>query len=69
MTKPPNARVPFDSSNSKVICTTLEFRFLPHTVPSPGCLFITPLATPALIQRLCTIPRVRLIRVGPPPPF
>ena len=25
-------------------------RFLPHTVPSPGCLSITPLATPGLFQ-------------------
>ena len=29
-----------------------RYRFLPHTVPSPGCLFITPLATPRIFQIL-----------------
>ena len=27
-----------------------SYRFLPHTVPSPGCLSITPLATPGLVK-------------------
>ena len=29
-----------------------NYRFLPHAVPSPGCLSITPLATPGLPQTL-----------------
>ena len=29
-----------------------SYRFLPHTVPFPGCLSITPLSTPGLLQTL-----------------
>ena len=49
-----------------------SYRFLPHTVPSSRGLSFPPPTTPSLRDTplaSSVIPRVRLVRVGSPPPF
>ena len=76
MTEPPNGRVPFDSSNSEVIRTTVVGHSLSFSTPYCSFPRLSLLPTACHSRLTCypsgnlhAIPRVRLKRVGLPPPF